>query len=136
MLSRRVRPGAAGGPNQTGQDGGLHGRDERDFVGRPAPGLCAVALTAEVGVVDLDPPSAGAKLAARGTAAGWADEAGYRRPSASAAGASGHLVTFEPGGRSAWHTHTKGQWLVVVSGVGFTQEWVKSVQELRPGDVA
>jgi len=48
--------------------------------------------------------------------------------------ASGHLVTFEPGARSAWHTHPKGQRLVVVSGVGFTQEWGKPVQELRPGD--
>jgi quercetin dioxygenase-like cupin family protein len=49
--------------------------------------------------------------------------------------ASGGLVTFEPGARSAWHTHPAGQRLVVVSGVGLTQEWGKPVQVLRPGDV-
>jgi quercetin dioxygenase-like cupin family protein len=49
--------------------------------------------------------------------------------------AGGGLVTFEPGARSAWHTHPKGQYLVVMSGVGLTQEWGKPVQELRPGDV-
>jgi quercetin dioxygenase-like cupin family protein len=48
---------------------------------------------------------------------------------------SGAYVTFEPGARSAWHTHPKGQQLVVVSGVGRTQEWGKPVQEIRPGDV-
>jgi quercetin dioxygenase-like cupin family protein len=49
--------------------------------------------------------------------------------------ASGALVTFEPGARSAWHTHPAGQRLVVVSGMGLTQEWGKPVQEIRPGDV-
>jgi quercetin dioxygenase-like cupin family protein len=49
--------------------------------------------------------------------------------------ASGGLVTFEPGARSAWHTHPAGQRLVVVSGVGLTQEWGKKVQVIRPGDV-
>jgi quercetin dioxygenase-like cupin family protein len=48
--------------------------------------------------------------------------------------ASGGLVTFEPGARSVWHTHPVGQRLVVVSGVGLTQEWGKPVQEIRPGD--
>jgi len=49
--------------------------------------------------------------------------------------ASGGLVTFEPGARSAWHTHPAGQRLVVISGVGLTQECGKSIQEIRPGDV-
>jgi quercetin dioxygenase-like cupin family protein/uncharacterized protein (DUF1330 family) len=49
--------------------------------------------------------------------------------------ASGGLVTFEPGSRSAWHSHPKGQRLVVMSGVGLTQEWGKPIQEIRPGDV-
>ncbi|KAB0503489.1 (R)-mandelonitrile lyase [Pseudomonas lini] len=49
--------------------------------------------------------------------------------------ASGAYVSFEPGARSAWHTHPAGQRLVVVSGVGLTQEWGKPVQEIRPGDV-
>jgi len=49
--------------------------------------------------------------------------------------AAGGLVTFEPGARSAWHTHPAGQQLVVMSGVGLTQEWGKPVQEIRAGDV-
>lgn len=48
---------------------------------------------------------------------------------------SGAYVTFEPGARSAWHTHPAGQRLVVVSGVGLTQEWGKPAQEIRTGDV-
>jgi len=48
---------------------------------------------------------------------------------------SGGMVTFEPGARSAWHTHPAGQRLVVMSGVGMTQEWGKPAQEIRPGDV-
>ena len=43
-------------------------------------------------------------------------------------------VTFDPGARSAWHTHPAGQRLVVTAGVGLTQEWGKPVQVIRPGD--
>ena len=49
--------------------------------------------------------------------------------------ASAAYVTFEPGARSAWHTHPAGQRLVVVSGTGLTQEWGKPVQQIHPGDV-
>lgn len=49
--------------------------------------------------------------------------------------ASTAYVTFEPGARSAWHTHPAGQYLVVTAGAGLTQEWGKPVQELRAGDV-
>jgi quercetin dioxygenase-like cupin family protein len=49
--------------------------------------------------------------------------------------ASGGLVHFEPGARSAWHTHPRGQYLVVTSGTGLTQQWGQPVQELREGDV-
>lgn len=48
---------------------------------------------------------------------------------------SGAYVTFEPGARSAWHTHPAGQTLVVISGIGLTQEWGRPIQEIRPGDV-
>ncbi|NUO72783.1 MAG: cupin domain-containing protein [Frateuria sp.] len=56
-------------------------------------------------------------------------------PADAAINASGGLVTLEPGARSAWHTHPAGQRLVVMSGVGLTQEWGKPVQVIRPGDV-
>ena len=44
-------------------------------------------------------------------------------------------VTFEPGARTAWHTHPLGQTLMVVSGVGRAQWWGGPVEEIRPGDV-
>jgi len=56
-------------------------------------------------------------------------------PASESLTASGALVTFEPGARSAWHIHPYGQRLVVVSGTGLTQQWGQPVQELRPGDV-
>lgn len=49
--------------------------------------------------------------------------------------ASGAYVTFEPGARSAWHTHPLGQVLIVTSGVGWTQCWDGPVIEIRAGDV-
>ncbi len=56
-------------------------------------------------------------------------------PASSEINASAAYVIFEPGARSAWHTHPAGQRLVVVSGVGLTQEWGKPVQHIHPGDV-
>lgn len=49
--------------------------------------------------------------------------------------ASGAFVTFEPGARSAWHTHPRGQHIIVTHGVGLTQEWGKPVERIQPGDV-
>jgi 4-carboxymuconolactone decarboxylase len=48
---------------------------------------------------------------------------------------SAGLVTFEPGARSAWHTHPVGQVLIVISGKGLVQEWGGPMQEINPGDV-
>ncbi|TMH47351.1 MAG: cupin domain-containing protein [Betaproteobacteria bacterium] len=48
---------------------------------------------------------------------------------------SGGLVTFEPGARSAWHTHPAGQVLLVTAGAGRIQQWGGRVEEIRPGDV-
>ncbi|MBI5169104.1 MAG: cupin domain-containing protein [Candidatus Eisenbacteria bacterium] len=44
-------------------------------------------------------------------------------------------VTFEPGARTAWHTHPLGQTLIVTAGLGRTQSWGGPIEELRPGDV-
>jgi len=49
--------------------------------------------------------------------------------------ASGASVTFEPGARTAWHTHTLGQTLIVTSGCGWAQRWGGPKEEIRPGDV-
>jgi len=47
----------------------------------------------------------------------------------------GANVTFEPGARTAWHTHPLGQTLIVASGVGRVRRWGGPVEEIRPGDV-
>ena len=44
-------------------------------------------------------------------------------------------VTFEPGARTAWHSHPLGQTLVVTSGRGRVQNWGKQMEEIHPGDV-
>jgi quercetin dioxygenase-like cupin family protein len=49
--------------------------------------------------------------------------------------ATGALVTFEPGARTAWHTHPLGQTLVVTAGYGRVQRWGGPVEEIRTGDV-
>lgn len=48
---------------------------------------------------------------------------------------AGASVTFEPGARTAWHTHPLGQTLIVTTGVGRVQREGGSVEEIRPGDV-
>jgi quercetin dioxygenase-like cupin family protein len=49
--------------------------------------------------------------------------------------ARGASVTFEPGARTAWHTHPLGQTLIVTSGCGWVQSEGDSKEEMRPGDV-
>ena len=57
----------------------------------------------------------------------------FRAPDpARVAGAS---VTFEPGARTAWHTHPLGQTLIVIAGCGRVQRWDGPVETIRPGDV-
>ena len=44
-------------------------------------------------------------------------------------------VTFEPGARTAWHSHPLGQTLVVTAGSGLVQSWGEPMKEIHPGDV-
>jgi quercetin dioxygenase-like cupin family protein len=48
---------------------------------------------------------------------------------------SGGQVTFEPGSRTAWHTHPLGQTLLITSGLGWVQHEGGPIEEVRPGDV-
>jgi len=48
---------------------------------------------------------------------------------------AGASVTFEPGARTAWHTHPLGQTLIVTAGCGWAQRWGGSKETIRPGDV-
>ena len=47
----------------------------------------------------------------------------------------GASVMFEPGARTAWHTHPLGQILIVTAGCGLAQRWGGPIEEIRPGDV-
>jgi quercetin dioxygenase-like cupin family protein len=49
--------------------------------------------------------------------------------------ARGASVTFEPGARTAWHTHPLGQTLIVTSGLGWAQRCDGPIEEIHPGDV-
>jgi quercetin dioxygenase-like cupin family protein len=49
--------------------------------------------------------------------------------------AAGGAVTFEPGARTAWHTHPLGQTLIVLFGLGMVQREGGPIEEIRPGDV-
>ena len=57
----------------------------------------------------------------------------FQRPDPARVG--GGIVTFEPGARTAWHTHPLGQTLIVTSGTGWVQREGGPVEEIRPGDV-
>jgi len=48
---------------------------------------------------------------------------------------SGSSVTFEPGARTAWHSHPLGQTLLVTAGCGRVQRWDGPIEEIHPGDV-
>src|SRR4051812_32929175 len=56
-------------------------------------------------------------------------------PARAPARAAGNSVTFEPGARTAWHTHPLGQTLVITAGCGWVQRDGGPVEEVRPGDV-
>ena len=49
--------------------------------------------------------------------------------------AAGNAVTFEPGARTAWHTHPLGQTLIVTAGAGRVQRLGGPIEDIRPGDV-
>jgi len=49
--------------------------------------------------------------------------------------AAAALVTFEPGARTAWHTHPLGQTLIITAGCGWIQKEGSEVEEVHPGDV-
>ena len=49
--------------------------------------------------------------------------------------AAGNAVTFEPGARTAWHTHPLGQTLIVLSGAGLVQREGGRIEQIRPGDI-
>lgn len=99
--------------------------------------LAASAHAQQGAAPELQITRAGAQASAKGPAANFTGAVRVdplvQAPAPARTGAA--YVTFEPGARSAWHSHPLGQTLVVTSGVGRVQQWGKDVQEIRPGDV-
>ena len=109
------------------------------------PIIPATLALLAAGVVHAQAPLAGDMVIARN-----GSQASSRGPAANFTGSvrvdplygprgpnrgSAAYVTFEPGARSAWHSHPLGQTLVVTAGVGRVQRWGGKVEEIRPGDV-
>jgi quercetin dioxygenase-like cupin family protein len=120
-------------------------RDESDvsrrafLAGTSAAALVAIALPAfgQQQGQHMDIQRAGSKPSGKGPADWFAGTVRidplFDRPEPSRVG--GASVTFEPGARTAWHTHPLGQTLIVTSGVGWVQREGGPVEEIRPGDV-
>lgn len=99
--------------------------------------LASFALVASVHAADIVVTRNGSQPSVKGSAATFTgsvrSEALFDAVPPSRA--SGGLVTFEPGARSAWHTHPLGQTLVVTSGKGWVQQEGGARVEISPGDV-
>jgi len=77
----------------------------------------------------------GADRSARGPAEYFTGTVRIDAPFAGSGELSGGTVTFEPGARTAWHTHPKGQTLLVTFGLGRVQREGGPIEEIRPGDI-
>ncbi|MGX1744285.1 (R)-mandelonitrile lyase [Bosea sp. NPDC055353] len=96
------------------------------------PAAEAVSQTAQPVTVQragTQPPSAGPAQNFTGTV-----RVDGRFQGTAPARISGGMVTFEPGARTAWHTHPLGQTLLVTAGAGLVQHWEGPAQEIRVGD--
>lgn len=85
----------------------------------------------------MDIQKCGSQTSAKGPAEYFTGTARIDAPFAGEAPAriGGATVTFEPGARTAWHTHPLGQTLIVTAGLGWVQREGEPVQEIRPGDI-
>jgi len=99
--------------------------------------LAVSALAQAQAPADLVITRNGAQASTRGPAANFTGAVRVDplyAPQAPSRGSASY-VTFEPGARSAWHSHPLGQTLIVTAGVGRVQRWGGKVEEIRPGDV-
>jgi quercetin dioxygenase-like cupin family protein len=84
---------------------------------------------------DMDVRRSGSQPSAVGPAEYFTGTVRIDAPFAGSGALSGATVTFEPGARTAWHTHPLGQTLLVVSGLGRVQREGGPIEEIRPGDI-
>jgi quercetin dioxygenase-like cupin family protein len=85
----------------------------------------------------MDITRSGSKPSAQGPAAYFTGRVRLDAPFEGSDGArvGGATVTFEPGARTAWHTHPLGQTLIVTAGLGWAQREGGPRTEIRPGDI-
>lgn len=102
--------------------------------------LTALVLTAWTSSMDAQPlviTRGGSRAVRPGPAANFTGDVRVERlfEALDPSRASGGSVTFEPGARTAWHSHPRGQILIVTAGTGRAQRWGDPVEEIRAGDV-
>ena len=83
----------------------------------------------------MDIKYSGADASARGPADYFTGTVRIDAPFKGSGALSGATVTFEPGARTAWHTHPLGQTIIVTTGLGLVQRQGGAVEQVRPGDV-
>lgn len=85
----------------------------------------------------IDILKSGSKPAAQGPENYFTGKVSISNPFQATAPArtSGATVAFQPGARTAWHTHPLGQTLIITEGEGWVQEWEKEAQKISKGDV-
>jgi quercetin dioxygenase-like cupin family protein len=99
--------------------------------------LAACTAQAQAPAADISISRAGSQASVKGPAANFTGSVrvdplfAAKEPARTGAA----YVSFEPGARSAWHSHPLGQTLVVTAGVGRVQRWGGKIEEIRPGDV-
>ncbi len=104
---------------------------------RAAPGSDAPSVSSREGSQTLTITRSGSQPSGKGPAeyfTGTVRTDPLFQPPAPAR-ARGVSVTFEPGARTAWHTHPLGQTLIVTAGCGLVQSWGGPIEKIRPGDV-
>lgn len=82
----------------------------------------------------MDIKRSGADPSARGPDEYFTGTVRIDRPFRGSGNITGATVTFEPGARTAWHTHPLGQTLLVTAGLGLVARWGEAAREIRPGD--
>ena len=83
----------------------------------------------------MDIKRAGAQPSAKGPTDYFTGTVRVDAPFAGSGALSGATVTFEPGARTAWHTHPLGQTILIVAGLGCVQRDGDAMETVRPGDI-
>jgi quercetin dioxygenase-like cupin family protein len=83
----------------------------------------------------MDITRSGSQRSARGPEEWFTGTVRIDAPFKGSGALSGATVTFEPGARTAWHTHPLGQTIIILTGLGRVQREGGGVEEVRPGDI-